>query len=148
MNYRSTPHATTGFTPSEMLHGRYMRTNLQIMDYPVKDTDKNILRQRVKRKQDKVKQYTDARGNAKSSRLQPGDLVRIKKPWKVKKGDQKFTQPRSVVQKRGEDSYLLDDGKIWNASCLAGVPKTSYADIYEKQQCASQMVNPPSVQVY
>ncbi len=81
MNYRSTPHATTGFTPSELLHGRYMRTKLQIMDYRVKATDQSILRQRVKRKQDKVKQYTDARRNAKSSRLQPGDLVRIKKPW-------------------------------------------------------------------
>lgn len=99
----------------------------------------------MKRKQDKVKQYTDARRNAKSYTLQPGDLVWIKKPWKVRKGDQKFTQPRSVVQKRGEDSYLLDDGKIWNASRLAGVPEPRDADTYEKQQSASPILNPPSV---
>ncbi|ROL47038.1 hypothetical protein DPX16_20690 [Anabarilius grahami] len=43
----------------------------------------------------------------------------------VKKDDRKFTQPKAVVQKKGEDSYLLDDGKVWNASRLAELPESS-----------------------
>jgi len=125
MDYRSTPHATTGVTPSELLHGRCMRTKLQIMDFPVRETDRNAMREHVKMKQNKVKLYTDVRRNAKPSRFRPGDLVRVKKPWMVKKGDWKFTQPKAVVQKKGEDSYLLDDGKVWNASRLAEIPKSS-----------------------
>lgn len=125
MDYRSTPHATTGVTPSELLHGRCMRTKLQIMDFPVKETDRNVIREHVRMKQDKVKRYTDARRNAKPSRFQPGDRVRVKKPWMVKKGDRKFTHPKAVVRKKGEDSYLLDDGKVWNASRLAEIPKSS-----------------------
>ncbi|GAA6080575.1 uncharacterized protein K02A2.6-like [Tachysurus ichikawai] len=125
MNYRSTPHSTTGVTPSELLHGRCMKTKLQVMDLPVKETDRNKLRQHVKSKQDKIKQYTDTKRNARSSRFQPGDLVRVKKPWIVKKGDQKFTKPKAVVQKKSDDTYLLDDGKVWNASWLAEMPELS-----------------------
>lgn len=75
MDYRSTPHATTGVTPSELLHGRWMRTKLQVMDFEMKKTDSRMVCERVKRIQDKVKKYTDNRRHAKISRFQPGDLV-------------------------------------------------------------------------
>lgn len=42
MDYRATPHATAGVSPSCLLHGRQMRTKLQIMDVvptPVKEDD-------------------------------------------------------------------------------------------------------------
>lgn len=58
----------------------------QVADFSVNETDRNMIRKHVNRKQDKVKMYTDAKRNAKPSKFQPGDLVRVKKPWMVKKG--------------------------------------------------------------
>ncbi|KAL6478460.1 hypothetical protein MHYP_G00142950 [Metynnis hypsauchen] len=114
MDYRATPHAT----PSELLYGRRMKTKLQVMDLPAKKVGDSMVRQRVTIKQNKTKQYTDARRNAKPSKFKSGDLVRIRKSWAVRKGDQKFSQPRAVVEMKGMDSYLLDDGRIRNASRL------------------------------
>lgn len=39
IEYRATPHSTTGVSPSELLHGQQMRTNLVVMDVPVPSTD-------------------------------------------------------------------------------------------------------------
>ena len=55
--------------------------------------------------------------------FQAGDKVRIRKPWRVKKGEPKFTTPRTVVNKKGPNTYLLDDGRTWNASRLSALPE-------------------------
>ncbi|CAI5683364.1 unnamed protein product [Oreochromis niloticus] len=73
MDYRATPHSTTGVSPSELLHGRRMRTKLQVMDMPVPQTERHTMCERVKNKQMKMKEYTDARRHAKPSNFQPGD---------------------------------------------------------------------------
>lgn len=86
---------------------------VQVLDLPIKETDRNMIRQHAKSKQEKVKQYTDTRRKAKFSRFQSGNLFQVKKPWIVKKWHQKFTQPKVVVQRKGEDTYLLNDGKVW-----------------------------------
>ena len=122
MDYRATPHATTGVSPSYLLHGRQMRTKLQIQDTIPGTVDEGAVRERVKDKQDKVKQYTDVKRHAKDQRFQPGDLVRVRKPWKVKKGEQKFTDPHTVVRQKRPHTYLLDDGRTWNASRLSALP--------------------------
>lgn len=124
-DYRATPHSTTGVSPSELLHGRRMRTKLQVIDMPVPPTDQKAVRERVERKQQKMKAYTDQQRHAKSSNFQPGDKVRVRKPWKVKKGELKFSKPRTVVRKKGLDTYLLDDGRTWNSSHLSVLPDLS-----------------------
>src|SRR4029434_3448022 len=65
MDYRATPHSTTGVSPSELLHGRRMRTKLQVIDMPVPPSDRHAMRERVKDKQRKMKEYTDAKRHAK-----------------------------------------------------------------------------------
>lgn len=57
------------------------------------------------------------RRGAKHQHIHLGDQVRINKPWKVRKGEQKV-----VVRQRGPNSYLLDDGWTWNASQLSALP--------------------------
>ena len=84
MDYRETStHSTTGVSPSELLHGRLMGTKLQVIDMPVPPSDS----ERVKDKQRKMKKYTDAKRHANSTDFHPGDKVRVRKPWRVKKGE-------------------------------------------------------------
>lgn len=124
-DYRATPHSTTGVSPSELLHGCRMRTKLQVIDMPVPPSDKKAVQERVESKQQKMKAYTDQQRHAKSSNFRSGDKVRVRKPWKVKKGELKFSKPKTVVTKKGPDTYLLDDGRTWNSSHLSVLPNLS-----------------------
>lgn len=45
--YRATPHATTGLSPFELLHGRKMRTRLHVLPPPQTSIDKAVLCQSV-----------------------------------------------------------------------------------------------------
>lgn len=145
MDYRATPHSTTGVSPSELLHGRRMRTKLVIKEMPVPITEKHTVRERVKQKQAKLKQYTDAHRHAKTTAFRPGDQVRVRKPWKVKKGELKFTTPMTVVARKGSNSYLLDDGKVWNASSLSALPELNQElDIDNVMDCTeNETYKPP-----
>ena len=144
MDYRATPHSTTGVSPSELLHGRRMRTQLQVIDMPVPPSDRHAMRERVKDKQRKMKEYTDAKRHAKYTDLHPGDEVRVRKPWRVKKGELKFFKPRTVVTKRGPNTYLLDDGRIWNASHLSALSELSTdSDSNETMDCNTGADQPP-----
>ncbi|KAJ8335337.1 hypothetical protein SKAU_G00386790 [Synaphobranchus kaupii] len=145
MDYRATPHSTTGVSPSELLHGRRMRTKLEVIDMPVPPSDRHAMRERVLDKQRKMKEYTDAKRHAKSTDLHPGDEVRVRKPWRVKKGELKFSKPRTVVTKRGPNTYLLDDGRIWNASHLSALSELSTdSDSNETMDCNTGTDQPPS----
>ena len=46
----------------------------------------------------------------------------------MKKGEQKFTKPRTVVRKKSPYTYLLDDGRIWNTSHLSVLPEMNTMD--------------------
>lgn len=50
-----------------------------------------------------------------------GSLVRVKKPGILPKTQCKFTKPLRVMEKKGQYTYLLSDGRCWNASYLAPV---------------------------
>lgn len=65
MDYRATTHSTTGVSPSQLFHGRQMRTKLQIMDVAPPPVDEGGVRERVKDKQDESKQHTDMKRSAK-----------------------------------------------------------------------------------
>ena len=114
MDYRATPHSTTGESPSELLHGRRKRTKLQVIGMSVPSSDRHVMRERVKDKRQKMKEYTDTKGHTKTTDLHPGDEVRVKKPRRVKKGKLKFSKPRTVVTKRGH----LRVGRRKDLECL------------------------------
>ncbi|KAJ8362815.1 hypothetical protein SKAU_G00116460 [Synaphobranchus kaupii] len=121
--FRATPHATTGVSPFEMLHGRKMRTKLDILSLPgtYATTDAQV-RQRVHRQQSKMKIYTDAKRGARIPQFREGDKVRIKNPLHVLKGHSKFSAPVDVRRQVGPSTYVLGDGKTWNASHLTLFP--------------------------
>lgn len=126
--YRCTPHATTGVAPAVLLHGRLPRTKLDIFGLSPESFAKAPyqelarLRQRVKRRQEYSKAYTDRRRAAKPTTVAVGDMVRVKKPSVSFKGDISFSKPRKVIEKCGPASFILDDGKTWNAAKLCKVP--------------------------
>lgn len=81
------------------------------------------LRERVQQRQDHSRRYTDGRRAARTPQFRVGDLVRVKKPGKVPKGNPAFSPPTRITQQVGRWTYRLEDGKVWNASKLSTVPE-------------------------
>ncbi|XP_051784491.1 uncharacterized protein K02A2.6-like [Erpetoichthys calabaricus] len=119
--YRATVHAVTQKSPAELLHGRPMITKLNIRDLlPTSTLKQHItVAQHVQRKQEQMKKYTDIRRRAKSPSFTCGSFVRIRKPGIVQKDHFKFSCPYQIIAQKGPATYLLSDGKIWNAVHLA-----------------------------
>lgn len=121
--YPATPHATTSTSPYQLLYGRKMRTKLDILPLlPATSPEDASARHAVSKHQEKMKYYADAKRSARKPSFQPGDNVRIKKPFHVPKAHSRFTTPVTVTKKVGPNSFLLSDGKTWNASRLSHVP--------------------------
>ena len=78
MSYRSTPHATTGRSPAEMLHGRQLRTMLHAATHPPGKVERNggRVRARVAEQQRRQKAYWDQRNRSVNRIFRVGDWVR------------------------------------------------------------------------
>ena len=123
--YRATPHGTTGVSPYELMYNRRMRTKVNIG--PARKTDplpEEQLRSRVAAKQETSKTYTDKKRGARVPKIKDGSLVRVRKPFHVKKGLSKFQEPTRVIRKAGSSAYVLEDGRTWNAAHLSLVPES------------------------
>lgn len=55
----------------------------------------------------------------------------------VPKGHRKFTDPLTVHKKLGVGTYVLSDGKTWNASKLTAFPCTITAPAENTGNCAN-----------
>uniref|UniRef100_A0AAV2LQ94 Uncharacterized protein n=1 Tax=Knipowitschia caucasica TaxID=637954 RepID=A0AAV2LQ94_KNICA len=118
-NYRATPHATTSESPFKLLRGRSMRTKLDILPQSDYTGQYEELRSRVALRQAKSKSYTDKKRGAKAPKLAVGDKVRIRKPFHVGKGERQYTDPVSVQEQTRYSTFILSDGKRWNANRLS-----------------------------
>ncbi|XP_064475478.1 uncharacterized protein K02A2.6-like [Ornithodoros turicata] len=127
--YRATPHASTGLAPAFLLHGRDIRTRLNTIGFPTRKfltepaSEISRLRERIEKKQARLKAYIDEKRSAKQQHLEPGDFVRVKLPGHIYKGQLRYSEPRKIIKKRSNNSFLLDDNRIWNSSKLSKVPK-------------------------
>ncbi len=117
--YRATSHSATGLSPFELLHGRKMRTRLNVLSPPTTRQDAPALLLRASLKQKKMKAYTDSRRVVRTPDFKVGDWVCVRIPTHVLKAHPRFTNPSQIVHKLGACTYLLSDGKNWNASYLA-----------------------------
>ena len=52
-------------------------------------------------------------------------MVRVKNPLHVKKGDPKFGKPTKIMKKTGQSTYILQDGRKWNAIHLSLFPDSA-----------------------
>ena len=79
-SYRATPYATTGKSPSELLHNRRMTTTLNIRPTEVRKQQPADVCQRVERAQNAYQQYADSKRGAVQPLFDKGDYVRVKNP--------------------------------------------------------------------
>jgi transposase InsO family protein len=114
LNYRTTPHTTTGFPPAELLFNRKIRNKLPqlVKENDDKKTDMEaIVQNKDAKAKRKMKQYTDARLRAKSSKLEVGDQV-LAKQRKTNKLTTRFDpHPFRIIRMKGTMITATRNGK-------------------------------------
>lgn len=98
-----------------------MRTKLHVAGHPLPYSAPLSSQQvaiRVGEKQKKSKAYTDQKWDATAVSFACGSYVWVKKSGILPKAQYKFSRPLKVMEKRGQYTYLLSDGRCWNASHL------------------------------
>ncbi|XP_064470157.1 uncharacterized protein K02A2.6-like [Ornithodoros turicata] len=113
--YRATPHATTGVSPAVLLHGRPLRTRLNIVGMPL-NLDNAFqaiqdLRSKVHLHQEKMKTYADLHQCAKEPAFQVGQFVRVKvKP--TSKAQPSYSKPLKIIKKCESEHWPTPTGHV------------------------------------
>ena len=77
LNYRNTPHSSTGFTPSRLLMGRVIKTKLPALIPKPKTKEHRRAQENNKEAKRKAKEYADKRRRAKDREVKVGDKILI-----------------------------------------------------------------------
>ena len=143
--YNATPHATTGCSPAELLHGRKMRTKLDVTGSRIVKPMSTMedVRNHVEKRQNAQKTYADARNVAKELSFAPGQYARIRKPQALK-GQPKFTEPMRILKRVGKASYKMEDGKIWHRNRMAAAKVDSEGEPMEIEEEGEDTSHPDS----
>ena len=149
--YRATPHSTTGFTPSLLLHRRNMRTKLNVIGYdlPKTDVDVRVLKSQVKNKQNLYKKNFDKKANVKCVNFNVGDWVRVKKTGFIVKGKKRFSDPVQIIKKLSDHTYMLSNHKLFNVSKLVKCiePNTDFElEMLDEDVCNEPVQVPDNAQ--
>ena len=114
LNYRTTPHTTTGFPPAELLFNKKIRNKLPQLvkeNYNMKTDMEAVVQNNDVEAKRKMKQYADARPQAKSSKLEVGDQV-LGKQSKTNKLTTRFdSHPFRVIRMKGTMITATRNGK-------------------------------------
>ena len=89
LNYRCSPHATTGRSPSQIFFGRNINNGIPLIKRETSQFDEEI-RQRQTEIYGKTKKYIDTKRKPKLSVFKVGDDVIMKRTKKSCKSDSKF----------------------------------------------------------
>ncbi|UYV60549.1 K02A2.6-like [Cordylochernes scorpioides] len=110
IGFRSTPHTVTKQTPSAVVHGRTLRTLVHVFDKEVKTKPP----EEACRQEDK----SDSESKSCSPKLQVGDQVKVQAGDPVMKGRSKLRGPFTITKQLRPFTFVLSDGKVWNARRL------------------------------
>lgn len=107
--YRTTPHSTTGRTPSEMMFGRTNRDKLPTIDQSIGMECDDEMRDRDKQNKAKGKEYTDEHRHAKPSEIKEGDEVWLKQVVPTNKLAPTFIPSAHMVIERKGAELLVEN---------------------------------------
>ena len=100
LNYRATPHSTTGISPAEALFGRKIRTRLPEPEVAVPNVDAEIRHNDTERKR-KIKAHADIKRHTRISELKVGDSVLVRQPRENKLTTTFSPEPLEITQRKG-----------------------------------------------
>ena len=84
LNYRATPHSTTGFPPAKLLYNQDIHTKLpQVTTCNKSQTCMEVCKRDALAKE-RMKQHSDDKKRAKESNLKIGDTVLVQQPKRNK----------------------------------------------------------------
>ena len=102
LNYRSTPHCTTGYSPAELLFNRKINNKLP---QTKPDISQSKLHSKIvendKQAKAAMKIYADTRKKSKESNINIGDVVLVKQPKRNKFTTRFNPDKYSVIAKKG-----------------------------------------------
>ena len=99
MDYRTTPHCTTGAPPATILFGRTIKNRLPHLITPIAE-DPSI-RERDTEAKRKIKQYADRKAYVKPNDLRVGDTVIVKSDNTSKALTPYQPNPMTIIKKKG-----------------------------------------------
>ena len=152
LNYRATPHATTGASPALLHLGRDIRTKVPQVETQLSSAVSAALQSAKVRDQQakqRMKAYADKRNRASPSDIASGDKVLLKQSRQSKLSTLYDPDPFTVLERR-RPSLILQRGDgcmfMRNVSHVHKLHKNSRIreeDDYEMDVDLPQAVNPP-----
>ena len=109
MNYRATPHTTTGETPAKLLMGRALRTKVPQLIATAKSPEITHARERDAIQKQKYKENADKYLHAAHSTISVGDKVLLRQPHRDKLTTGFDPRPYVVLERKGP-SLILQRG--------------------------------------
>lgn len=101
--YRTTPHATTGQTPAELLFRRSVRTKLPALLTMPDGASDEAMRDRDASKKLAAAEHADRRNHATEQTTEVGDSVLLQRPARENKLDSTYLpSPHKVVQRHAD----------------------------------------------
>lgn len=144
LDYRSTPHSTTGVAPATVLFGRSIGTRLPSIVRPVNDSD---MRQKDNEEKMKMKAYADNKQYVKESNVKIGDNVLVKNTGIMKKTPYN-PHPLTVTAKKGSMITAERDGQkvTRNSSFFKTTPSPQTA--IESQESEESFERPETAESF
>ncbi|CAB3991864.1 Retrovirus-related Pol poly from transposon [Paramuricea clavata] len=113
LQYRSTPHCTTGVPPSELLFNRVIKGKLPVINSKKIVNRHKEARDNEKTRQERNREYANQRRNTRKSDLQVGDYVLVRQEKKNKLTANFNHKPYEVIKKTGSEILAQSkDGHI------------------------------------
>ena len=113
LQYRTTPHCTTGVPPSEQLFNRVIKGKLPVINSKKIVNRHKEARDKEKTRQERNREYANQRRNTRKSDLQVGDYVLVRQEKKNKLTANFNHKPYKVIKKTGSEILAQSkDGHI------------------------------------